>query len=346
MKYKIKIVTFNFGRSMPEYFSLFLKSCAANPSIHWMLLTDQDCKEFEFPDNVKLKKTTLFELEKLAQKKLALPEFRLKKPYKVCDFKPAWGYLLEEDLMGYDFWGYCDYDVIFGDLKKFFTEDRLDNYDKIYTLGHFSIVRNCKLCNEAFMQSTNDSRDYRAIYMSDDTKYFEEIEGFNEKLIALGARVFTDMEYFDRSTVHQRFRNVTVAEQNLWFSGRYPNVTNYIKNRDTQILRWGGEDGLKILCENAGKVTERAISYVHFRNKFPVPSDISDSFYISEKGFEACDGTKKICFKKGSKVFEAKEFLMMWLKVFYDRKIKPNSLKSILWRIEPIRELVHRIKRK
>ena len=44
--------------------------------------------------------------------------------------------------MEYDFWGYCDIDLIFGNIRKFITDDILDKYDKILSRGHFTLFRN------------------------------------------------------------------------------------------------------------------------------------------------------------------------------------------------------------
>ena len=53
-------------------------------------------------------------------------------PYKLCDYKPAYGEIFAPELSGYDFWGYGDMDLVFGDLRAYFTEDKLRKYDKFY----------------------------------------------------------------------------------------------------------------------------------------------------------------------------------------------------------------------
>ena len=42
-----------FG-TLPKNMQLWLKSCAANPTIDWILLTD-DKTEYDYPENVKVK---------------------------------------------------------------------------------------------------------------------------------------------------------------------------------------------------------------------------------------------------------------------------------------------------
>lgn len=37
-------------------------------------------------------------------------------PYKLCDFKPAYGFLFPEIIKRYDFWGHGDIDVVYGNI--------------------------------------------------------------------------------------------------------------------------------------------------------------------------------------------------------------------------------------
>ncbi len=75
------------------------------------------------------------------------PEFRLHKPYKLVDLKPAYGELFQDKLGEFDFWGYTDMDVLYGDLKCWFTDDLLHQYDVITTsdrilADHLTLIRN------------------------------------------------------------------------------------------------------------------------------------------------------------------------------------------------------------
>ena len=61
-----------------------------------------------------------------------------------------YGEIFEDYLLGYDFWGMCDMDMIFGDLSRFITTDILEKHDKIYQLGHLTLYRNNKEVNGRF----------------------------------------------------------------------------------------------------------------------------------------------------------------------------------------------------
>lgn len=76
---------------------------------------------------------------------------------KVWDYRCALGYLYEEEIKGYDYWGHCDFDVVFGDVNKFVPDSLLNELDlysghDTYVNGCFSLYRNCKEVNELFMK--------------------------------------------------------------------------------------------------------------------------------------------------------------------------------------------------
>ena len=52
----------------------------------------------------------------------------LKRAYKICDIKSAFGDIFSEEVKNYDFWGHCDMDV-----RSFMTADLLNKYDMMTT---------------------------------------------------------------------------------------------------------------------------------------------------------------------------------------------------------------------
>ena len=82
-----------FGK-LPKTFPIFLKSCAKNPEFNWLIFTNDDTA-FDYPLNVSVVHMTLDELSSLADKKLGF-KVALDKAYKLCDFKPAYGFIFED----------------------------------------------------------------------------------------------------------------------------------------------------------------------------------------------------------------------------------------------------------
>lgn len=71
-------------------------------------------------------------------------EICLESPYKLCDYKPTYGLAFKNWLKDYDFWGYCDLDVVFGNLRNYFTDEILKDSDRCLENGHISLWKNNK----------------------------------------------------------------------------------------------------------------------------------------------------------------------------------------------------------
>ena len=90
----------------PWYFLYFLKSCTYNPDIDFKILSDADIPLSVKPDNVELIPYSLEQFNEDATKALGF-KINVEKAYKLCDFKPAYGYIFSDYVKNYDFWGYC-----------------------------------------------------------------------------------------------------------------------------------------------------------------------------------------------------------------------------------------------
>nr|WP_263792010.1 DUF6625 family protein [Salinibacter sp.] len=121
----------------------------------------------------------------------------LDRPYKLCDFKTAYGTILEDYLEEYDFWGCTDLDLVYGRIDDFITDDVLNQHDVIaarpwYLTGFFFLFRNCERTNQLYEQS----RDHERVYQNDD--HFSFIEcNFAWQQLRNGTSIFdadTDIE--------------------------------------------------------------------------------------------------------------------------------------------------------
>lgn len=79
---------------------------------------------------------------------------------KVWDYRCALGLLYEKEIRGYDYWGHCDFDMVFGDMNNFYPDSLITDYDLIsghntYVNGCFSLYRNCKEINKLFFSCPN-----------------------------------------------------------------------------------------------------------------------------------------------------------------------------------------------
>ncbi len=163
-----------FG-SFPNYFPLFLESCRNNPTVDWLIYTDSEVA-YDYPKNVKVYKTTLADFRTRIQTFFDFP-ISLEKPYKLCDFKPTYGEVLHSDLKNYDFWGHCDCDLIYGNIRKFITPEITDRYNRIFNSGHTILYRNIPEVNSYYRTQTHI--DYRAILSNPKNHSFDEWPGLS-----------------------------------------------------------------------------------------------------------------------------------------------------------------------
>jgi hypothetical protein len=141
-----------FGR-WPFWMPLFLESCRRNADIDWLLFSDCGVPD-NLPPNVTVESTTFEAYCQLVSRRLEI-DFRPKQPYKLCDIKPALGYIHADRLDGYDFWAFGDIDVVYGDLRQYFTAERLASRDVFSTherrvAGHLCLIRNTARAREVF----------------------------------------------------------------------------------------------------------------------------------------------------------------------------------------------------
>jgi hypothetical protein len=146
-----------FGK-WPFWMPFFLESCRRNHNIDWLFFSDCG-KPDHLPDNVVVESIAYKDYCALVQRRLGI-DFQPENPYKLCDIKPAYGFIHEDLLRGYDFWAFGDIDVIYGKLRDFFTEDLLRAHDLISNharriSGHLCLIRNIPRMRELFMRIPN-----------------------------------------------------------------------------------------------------------------------------------------------------------------------------------------------
>lgn len=241
-----KIVLFvpYFG-PFPKHMPLWVRSCAANPQIDWVLLTDQDAPP-RMPPNMRYVRTSFEDIKKRFSARLGF-EVSLDRPYKIVDYKPAYGYLFADMVSGYDIWGYCDVDVIFGDILAFFPEDLFNRYQKIQDLGHLAFYRNDEEINTLFMEKCPGVTYYREVFTDSLIYCFDERHGI--------------YQIFKQRGVPQTDRRVMAAIRP--YKGHFKDG---ISGWDRAVFYW--EEGKVFMARlEKGEVETREVPYVHFRKR-------------------------------------------------------------------------------
>ena len=179
---------------MPSYSDLFFKSCGANPTVNWLLVTDQPIDAGRLPPNVALRQTTFASLKTSIDAVLGF-ETALPSPDKLCDVKPAYGAIFADAIEGFEFWGHCDIDLVFGDIRRFLTADILQVYPKVLIHGHLSLYRNRDDVNHYFMlEAPNVS--FRKAFSDPRSFAFDEFGGMTAIYEHHGIPVFRNDAFF------------------------------------------------------------------------------------------------------------------------------------------------------
>lgn len=210
-----------FGK-FNNYFPLFLKSCGYNPSYDFLIFTD-NTDFYNYPQNVHVVPMTLNEFRANASQKLGF-EPCIPTAYKLCDFKPAYGFLFEDYIQDYEYWGHCDCDLVFGNLEKVLSPVLDKDYDKVFAAGHLTIYKNTFDNNRRFMKSLEGREIYREAFTTSRIYVFDE-------------NVRCSMNP-DRLNVHTLFRDddAKIYEKDLSFnvSPKKAKITRTAYNPQTQ----------------------------------------------------------------------------------------------------------------
>lgn len=201
---KIILILPYFGK-LPNTFDFFLQSCKNNPSIDWLIFTDCDIEEYS---NIKVIKQSWNDFKKFVQTKFDFP-IALNSPYKLCDFRPAYGYIFQEYIASYDYWGHCDCDLIWGDLSILNTIIERD-YDRIGEYGHLILYKNRDDINHWFKDLKSERvPNTKTIYSNEKNFSFDEFSGMNllvneHKKKTYTTRLFDDIIFYKKNFFSRR----------------------------------------------------------------------------------------------------------------------------------------------
>ena len=192
-----------FGK-FPNYFELYLDSCSHNRSWNWMIFTDQDVDEYSVPENVEIVRTRFSEIKARICKCLKVNLSNKAGPYKLCDFRPFYGYIFSHEINGvggegYEYWGHCDIDVIWGNLSKFYPDEIIRQYDRFLIWGHLTMYRNTPDNNEMFRRLDFKNVNYKIIVNS---KYNWAIDEYSKySLLRIQEKLDCYQIYRDRDAI-------------------------------------------------------------------------------------------------------------------------------------------------
>lgn len=140
---EIALIIPYFG-AFPEWFDLYLLSCHRNSRVDFYFFTDCEIPKKTY-DNTFFIPTTYESYCNKISNTLKI-DFHPISAYKLCDLKPFYGIVHKNVISHYQFWGFGDIDLIYGDLNAIISHNNLRKYDILTThtnriAGHFTIMR-------------------------------------------------------------------------------------------------------------------------------------------------------------------------------------------------------------
>lgn len=149
---KIAVIIPYFG-PWPKWIDYFFLSCIHNPEIKWIFPSDNHPPKTKSP-NLSFVPFSLQDFNEKASEVLNL-DINIKHPYKICDFRPAYAEIFSELLADYDFWGYGDLDLVYGNIGNMLSGQVLGKYDILsnhpdFVTGHFCLLRNTPEINHLY----------------------------------------------------------------------------------------------------------------------------------------------------------------------------------------------------
>jgi hypothetical protein len=264
---RVIVIAVYFG-ALPRWMDLWLESCRCNGTLDFLVVTDRPTDALPKPGNVTFVSMSFQAFVETASDRIGVPISQMD-PYKICDLRPMYGRIFEDRIRGYDYWGHCDLDVIWGDIRKFLVLHDLEKYDRFLDRGHLSLYRNQASVNDRFRE-VGDAQ-LREIFSIPQNRFFDEV--IMNRLYARNRYPhFDTCLYVDVDLFLRKFLNC----HHKGGSG----------NHRHQICYW--ENG-RLVCAyfTRGEMHEKELIYIHFQKRRMARAieATGASFFIVDEGF-------------------------------------------------------------
>lgn len=251
------IVIFPHFGTLPPQYNMWRASAVGNPDIDFLFFTDCDVEPAK---NIIVHKMSFDDFRKIVQSKFKF-SIVLDRPYKICDYRPAFAYILSEHVKEYDFWGWGDLDVVYGDIRHFVTDDVLSRYKMISGYGHFTLYKNDDYTNTFFMKEVDGYVSYKDAFTQKRSMYFDEYEykGFGDKWRGC---------HPDDCWLEWPFDNASKPKQSYHF--------NSLTRDWQQVIFEHTGNKLYMLRFHHGKLEKKESLYAHFQHRGFMKDRVTD----------------------------------------------------------------------
>lgn len=242
-----------FGK-WPEYFDFYLYTCSKNPIIDFYYFTDCPIPQKIYP-NTHFKSITFSEYCKKVSSILKI-NFFPQNPYKLADLKPFYSVIHNDIASQYEFWGFGDIDLIYGDIRLILSEKNLKRYNVFSThidriSGHFCVLR-YKKYNEVGYKIKNWQE-----YLSDEKNCVVD-ENYLARIIYPEQRIRRGLKRYIKHRIFQQLWNIPIPTWIQWCLKKYEQEwhTTTVPTQDSKYIY------------RANKIydclTQNELPYLHF----------------------------------------------------------------------------------
>jgi hypothetical protein len=239
------LIIINYFGKWPEWLPIFLASCEANPTVNWLINTDCPIPD-KYPANVSFSSISLSDHYRNISSILGI-HFNPINTYKLCDIKAFYGALYAKEIERYDYYGYGDIDVVYGNIRKFYNDQVLKHnvisaHDNIVS-GHLALFKNIPKIKNAFhllpkWKEKLENQNYMNLDEYESTIIFKRPKIFSEEirarwpLISKCGDLFLDItrprhslywrnnyfvEQYSTPFIHKKWHDSTMDHPDTWY---------------------------------------------------------------------------------------------------------------------------------
>lgn len=197
---KVLIVPF-FGQ-LPDWYENWERNVERMREFGYDFLHDED--EDSFRDRVR--------------DKLGIEPPPMENTGRVWNFRPAFGVLYEDEIKDFDWWGHTDFDVVYGRVENWYTDDFLADFDIAangfdYISGPWTLYRNTPVVNTLFLQTD----EWRGRMEGEDASHGWAEKGFTE-IVNNYHRIRRRYDYFQTKDLND-FSTLTLHDDGRLMEG-------------------------------------------------------------------------------------------------------------------------------
>jgi len=253
---KTIVIIFPYFGALPPQYKMWRASALCNSSIDFMFFTDADV---EPANNIIVHKMLFGDFQQIVKKTFNFP-IVLDRPYKLCEYKQAYGYILKDYIKSYDFWGFGDLDLVYGDIRAFLT-DKVLEHKFLLGWGHLTLIHNDEDSNTYFMQQAEGYQNYKEAFSTPKITFFDEYgyKGCSDK--------WRDCRAKD-CWLEWPFDNVSKPKQAYHF--------NSLTRGWQQVIFEHVNNKLFMLRFNNGQLEKKESMYAHFQHRGFMKDRVTD----------------------------------------------------------------------